>query len=118
MKINPKKQITKQYLNNNYAEYTHEVGPICKLRHWLDFKLPFKWVIGVKMEKENVSGFYQAEVSALWKSPKPIDNFIGLKKRETELRADRIDKEEVGDILYVYDPKTIKERRYKDAIKG
>ena len=111
-------EITNLYMQKLYKDYEYSIGPVCKLRHVDEYKRSFKWVIGVKLRFEDEPWqYYQAEVYSNWKTNIPMDHFIGMKKRDTELRADVVDKEETGDIHYIYDPRTRMERMYKDATK-
>lgn len=110
--------ITEDYLKTNHSDYYYEKGPVCKMRFFLGTEKPFKWVIAVKMHKQQqVPQYYQAEILALWMSQRKKDHFIGLKKRDTELKADVEDKVDSADILYVYDHSLTQERMVNEALR-
>ena len=111
-------KILKNHFKKSFSDYHIEIGPVAKLRYFLQPKTPFKWGIAARtVDKDSLEEYWLAEVSAFWRSNKLEDHMIAMRKMKGEVTASIMDKELTGDVYIIESQNIRAEREYKERTK-
>jgi len=115
LSVEDAKKITERYLRKYYQGYKH-TWDANKERFFLEKRIPYKWVIGVTLSKEDNTTYHAAEISSHWRSNKLLDNWIGFKTLDEPLTSSNIDKFITADIVYLPSFQLRKDKKVREEM--